>query len=119
MSYVDGFLMVVPKKNMKAYEKMARAAGKVWMKHGALQYFECAADDLKIKGVVQTYPKLLKLKPTETAYYSFIIYKSRAHRDRVNKKVMADQDLMKSAPKNMPFDIKRMSFGGFKAVVEY
>jgi uncharacterized protein YbaA (DUF1428 family) len=115
MSYVDGFLMVVPKKNVKAYEKMARLGGKVWMKHGALQYFECAADDLNPQG----YPKLLKLKSTETAFYSFIIYKSRKHRDAVNKKVMADPEIHKGAPKKMPFDVKRMVYGGFKALVEH
>src|SRR6185436_468002 len=118
MSYVDGYLLAVPKKNARAYERIARNAGKVWMKHGALQYFECAADQLSIPGLPLTISKLLKLKPSETAYYSFIIYKSRAHRDRVNKKVMNDPDIHKG-PKKMPFDMKRMAAGGFKAVVEF
>jgi uncharacterized protein YbaA (DUF1428 family) len=118
MSYVDGFVLVVPKKNTKAYEKMARMGGKAWMKHGALQYFECRGDDLNIKMIPMTFPKLTKLKPTETVYFSFIIYKSRAHRDAVNKKVMADPELNK-APKRMPFDMKRMAMGGFKTVVEH
>ena len=118
MSYVDGFVMVVPKKNVKAYTKVAKNAGKVWMKHGALQYIECVADDLAPKGVVLTYPKMLKLKSNETAFYSFIIYKSRKHRDAVNKKVMADPEIHKG-PKTMPFDMKRMAYGGFKAVVDY
>lgn len=118
MSYVDGFVMVVPKKNVAAYKRMARLGGKVWMKHGALQYMECMGDDLDLKGIPLTFPKLMKLKKGETAFYSFIIYKSRAHRDAVNKKVMADSE-MKKPPKKMPFDIKRMAFGGFKAVVEF
>jgi uncharacterized protein YbaA (DUF1428 family) len=118
MSYVDGFLLVVPKKNAKAYEGIARKAGKVWMKHGALQYLECKGDDLGIEGMHLTFPKLVKLKSSEAVYYSFIIYKSRAHRDAVNKKVMADPEI-KKAPKKMPFDMKRMAYGGFKTAVEY
>ncbi len=117
MSYVDGFVMVVPKKNVAAYKRMARLGGKVWTKHGALQYFECMGDDLDIPYIHVTFPKLLKLKSTETAFFSFIIYKSRAHRDAVNKKVMADPDMNK-APKKMPFDMKRMTMGGFKVMVE-
>lgn len=117
MSYVDGFLAVVPKKNTKAYEAMARKAGKIWMKHGALHYLECRGDDLNFKGVHPTFPKLTKIKPTETVYFSLIVYKSRAHRDAVNKKVMADPDL--KAPKKMPFDPKKMTYGGFKTAVEY
>ncbi len=118
MSYVDGFVLVVPKKNTKAYEKMARLGGKVWTKHGALQYFECRGDDLNIKHIHLTFPKLTKLKSNETVYFSFIIYKSRAHRDAVNKKVMADS-AMHEGPKKMPFDFKKMAFGGFKTVVEF
>lgn len=119
MSYVDGFVMVVPKKNVAAYKRIARKAGKVWKKHGALQYFECMGDDLDHKGVFPlTFPKMQKLKKNEASFFSFIIYKSRAHRDAVNKKVMADP-AMKKPPKKMPFDIKRMAFGGFKAVVEF
>lgn len=117
MSYVDGFVMVVPKKNLAAYKKMARMGGKAWMKHGALQYFECVGDDLNIPYIHATFPKVLKLKATEAAVFSFIIYKSRAHRDAVNKRVMADPDMSK-APKKMPFDMKRMTMGGFKVIVE-
>jgi len=118
MKYVDGFVMVVPKKNVTAYKRVAKNAGKVWMKHGALQYMECAGDDLNHKGFPLTFPKLQKLKKNEVPFFSFIIYKSRAHRDAVNKKVMADPDIHKG-PKKMPFDFKRMAYGGFKVVVEY
>lgn len=118
MSYVDGFVMVVPKKNVAAYKKMARLGGKTWMKHGALRYMECMGDDLDIKGLPLTFPKLQKLKKNEVSFFSFIIYKSRAHRDAVNKKVMADPTMDK-APKKMPFDMKRMAWGGFKAMVEF
>lgn len=118
MSYVDGFVIVMPKKNIKAYTKMARGGGKAWMKHGALQYFECVGDDLDIPGMPLTFPKMLKLKPTETAVFSFIIYKSRAHRDKVNKKVMTDPS-MQMPPEGMPFDMKKMAMGGFKVLVEH
>jgi len=117
MSYVDGYVAVVPKKNVAAYTRMARQAGKIWMKHGALQYMECMGDDLDIKGMSLTFPKLQKVKKGEVPFFSFIIYKSRAHRDAVNKKVLADPDL--KAPKKMPFDPKTMAFGGFKAVLEF
>lgn len=117
MSYVDGFVVAVPKKNVAAYKRTARAAGKIWMKHGALQYFECMGDDLDIPGIHLTFTKLQKVKKNEVPFFSFIVYKSRAHRDAVNKKVMADPDL--KAPKKMPFDPKTMAYGGFKAVVEF
>jgi uncharacterized protein YbaA (DUF1428 family) len=116
MSYVDGFVIPVPKKNLKAYKRLAMLGGKVWMDHGALQYFECVGDDLKQKCGVP-FPKMMKLKPGETVLFSFIIYKSRAHRDSVNKKVMSDKR-MAGAPSIMPFDWKRMSYGGFKTFVE-
>ncbi len=116
MSYVDGYVVVVPKKNVAAYTRMARKAGKIWMKHGALQYFECVGDDVDIPGIHLTFPKLQKANKGEVPIFSFIVYKSRAHRDAVNKKVMADPDL--KAPKKMPFDPKTMAYGGFKAVVE-
>ena len=118
MKYVDGYVMVVPKKNVKAYQRMASKGGKVWIKHGALQYFECEGDDMNIQGIPLTFPKLQKLKKNEVSFFSFIIYKSRAHRDAVNKKVMAQMQKEKP-PRKMPFDFKRMAFGGFKAVVEY
>lgn len=117
MSYVDGFVLVVPKKNVNAYKKMASAAGKIWMEHGALQYLECAADDLKVPCGLP-FPKLVKTKAAETIFFSFIIYKSRKHRDSVNARVMKDKRMNQWDPKKMPFDPKRMAWGGFKALVE-
>lgn len=118
MKYVDGFVLVVPKKNLDAYKKMARLACKVWMDHGALEYRECVGDDLDVKCGIP-YSKVMKLKPGETVVYSWIVYKSKAQRDKVNAKVMKDPRLAKSMdPKKMPFDIKRMAYGGFKVMVE-
>ncbi|MEX2054744.1 MAG: DUF1428 domain-containing protein [Candidatus Andersenbacteria bacterium] len=118
--YVDGFLLVVPKKNMRAYRQMAATAGKIWRKYGALDYKECVGDDLKPKGIVFTFPKAVNLKPSETVVFSYIVYKSRAHRDRVNAKVMKDPLMNdpKYTDKTMPFDMKRMAFGGFKVIVD-
>ena len=118
MSYVDGFLLPVPKKNLPAYRRMAQKAGKIWRKYGALDYKECAGDDLNVKMGVP-FPRQLKVKPGETVVFSYIVYKSRAHRDRVNAKVMKDpriQNMMD--PKDMPFDVKRMAYGGFKVLVD-
>lgn len=115
MAYVDGFLIVVPRKNMAAYRKMALWGKRLWMKHGAVDYAECVGDDLKTHCGLQ-FPKLLKLKPGEVPVFSWIAYKSRAHRDQVNKKVMADPSMQKMPPK-MPFDPKRLSYGGFKVLV--
>ena len=117
--YVDGFVLPVPEKNLKAYQAMAKKAGKVWREHGALQYVEAVGDDLDIKFGV-SFKKTIKPKPGETVVFSFIVYKSRAHRDQVNKKVMADPRLEKMMKKGepMPFDVKRMAYGGFKAIVE-
>lgn len=120
MAYVDGFVIPVPKKNVKAYRRMAEWGKRMWMKHGALEYFECVGDDLTPKSMGMkflTFPRLAKAKPGETVFFSFIVYKSRAHRDRVNKKVMSDPR-MATMPKAMPFDVKRMAYGGFKALVE-
>ena len=118
MSYVDGFLLVVPKKNLKAYRQMAEMGRKMWKKHGALDFKECAGDDLQVDpDCGLPFPRLLKLKPGETAMFSFIVYKSRAHRDRVNAKVMKEMEKMEM-PKEMPFDMKRMAHGGFKTIVE-
>jgi uncharacterized protein YbaA (DUF1428 family) len=119
MRYVDGFVLAVPKKNLRSYRSMAQKAGKVWRGHGALQFRECAADDLAVKMGVP-FTRLLKLKRGETALFSFIVFKSRAHRDKVNAKVMKDPRLAKMmSPKApMPFDIKRMSYGGFKTIVD-
>ncbi|NOT27243.1 MAG: DUF1428 domain-containing protein [Acidobacteria bacterium] len=114
MSYVDGFVIPVPKKNIKAYRKMAAMGKKAWLKHGALDYKECVGDDLAAKWGMP-FTRLLKLKPGETAVFSYIVFKSRAHRDRVNAKVMKD---MGNVPMDMPFDMKRMAYGGFKTIVE-
>lgn len=116
MSYVDGFVIALPKKKVEAYRRIASAAGKVWMEHGALQYVECVGEDLNVKGVLP-FPRLAKTKPGETVIFSWIRYNSRAHRDRVNKKVMADPRIT-NGPQEMPFDMKRMAYGGFKAIVE-
>ena len=116
-TYVDGFVIPIPRKNLAAYKKMALGGRKVWMKHGALQYFECMADDLKAMPGCGDFKKMVKLKPGETLWYSFVIYKSRAHRDAVNKKVMKEMQSFKM-PKVMPFDMKRMAHGGFRVVVQ-
>jgi uncharacterized protein YbaA (DUF1428 family) len=118
MAYVDGFLLPIPKKNVAAYKRIARKAGKIWMEHGALQYTECMADDVK-PGKWTSFPQAVKLKEGEVVFFSWIVYKSRADRDRINKKVMSDPRLAHMMdPKAMPFDGKRMMFGGFKPVVE-
>ena len=112
--YVDGFVLPVPKKNVEAYRRMARKAGKIWLEYGALEYRECVAEDVKV-GKVTSFPQSVKLKPDETVVFSWIVYKSRAHRDRVNKKVMKDPRIANMMdPKAMPFDAKRMIYGGFK-----
>jgi uncharacterized protein YbaA (DUF1428 family) len=114
MAYVDGFIIPVPKRKMDAYKAMARRAAKVWKDHGALEYNECVADDVKV-GKRTSFPRSVKLKPGETVVFSWIVYKSRAQRDRVNAKVMKDPRLADMMdPKKMPFDAKRMIYGGFK-----
>jgi uncharacterized protein YbaA (DUF1428 family) len=116
--YVDGFVIPVPKRNIAAYRRMAQLAGKVWREHGALDYRECVGDDLKVK-VCLSFPKGIRAKPGETVVFSWITYKSRAHRDRVNAKVMKDPRLAKMMdPDAMPFDGDRMLYGGFKTIVE-
>lgn len=117
MAYVDGFILAVPKKNLNAYKKLARLAGKVWREHGALEYKECLADDVS-KGKITSFPLSVKQKPNETVIFAWITYKSRADRDRINKKVMADPRLRGMGPKNTPFDAKRMIYGGFKVIVD-
>jgi uncharacterized protein YbaA (DUF1428 family) len=118
MSYVDGFLLPVPKKKLRAYVSMAKQAGKIWRKHGALDYKECVGDDLKVK-MGTPFPRTIKLKPGETVVFSYIVFKSRAHRDRVNAKVMKDPRLADMMdPKDMPFNVKRMNYGGFKVLVD-
>lgn len=117
MGYVDGFVLPVPKKKLAAYQKMSRKAGKIWREHGALQYVEAAGDDLNVKFGVP-FTKQMKCKPGETVVFAWIVYKSRAHRDKVNAKVMADPRMHKIAPAEMPFDCKRMLYGGFKFLVD-
>ena len=118
MRYVDGYVLPLPKKNVAAYRRMAQKAGKVWRDHGALEFIECVADDVK-PGKHTSFPQSVKLKPSETVVFSWIVFKSRAHRDRVNAKVMKDPRLAKMMdPKAMPFDGKRMFWGGFKVLVE-
>jgi uncharacterized protein YbaA (DUF1428 family) len=118
MGYVDGFVVPVPKKNLQAYRRLARKAGKIWREHGALEFRECVADDVKV-GKWTSFPRSVKLKPGETVVFSWITYKSRAHRDRVNAKVMKDKRLAEMMdPKAMPFDGKRMIYGGFKVLLD-
>ena len=117
MRYVDGFVVPVPKKNLQAYRRMAKTAGKVWRSHGALEFREYVADDVKV-GKWTSFPRSVKLKSGETVVFSWIAYKSRAHRDRVNAKVMKDPRLAKMMnPKAMPFDGKRMIYGGFELLL--
>ncbi len=119
MSYVDGFVLVVPKRKIAVYKKMATKAGKIWREHGALDYRECVGDDLKVK-MGLPFPKLAKVKAGETVVFSYIVYKSRSNRDKVNAKVMKDPRLASMMdPKNSPFDGKRMIFGGFETLVAF
>jgi uncharacterized protein YbaA (DUF1428 family) len=116
--YIDGAVLPVPKRNIDAYRRMSRKAGKIWREHGALEFRECVGDDVK-KGKLTSFPQSVKLKRGETVVFSWIVFKSRAHRDRVNAKVMKDPrlaDMME--PKDMPFDAKRMIYGGFNVVVD-
>lgn len=118
MPYVDGFLIAVPAKHVAAYRRIARNAGKVWMEYGALQYVESVADDVQ-PGRLTSFPQAVKLKPGEVVVFSFITYRSRAHRDRVNAKVMADPRIANVGPEQMPFDAKRMIWGGFESIVSF
>lgn len=116
--YADGFVLPVPKRNLASYFKMAKAAARVWLDHGALEYRECAGDDLKTT-MGTPFPRQLRLKRGETVVLSWIVFKSRAHRDKVNAKVMKDPRLAEMIEgKNMPFDVKRMLYGGFSMVVD-
>lgn len=116
MAYVDGYVLPVPKKHLQAYKRIASVAGKVWRHHGALEYRECVGDDLKNKWGVP-FPRTVKMKPGETVVFSWVVFKSRAHRDRVNAKVMKDPRITRMV-KEMPFDAKRMAYGGFKILVK-
>jgi uncharacterized protein YbaA (DUF1428 family) len=116
--YVDGFVLPLRKRKMQAYRRLSQKAGRVWRDHGALEYRECLGDDLNAKGTA-SFPRLVKARPGETVVFAWIVFKSRAHRDRVNAKVMKDPRLAKMMDsKAMPFDVKRMSYGGFKVFVE-
>ena len=117
MAYVDGFVLPVPRKNLPAYQRMAQKAGRIWQQCGALEYRECVGEDLDVK-MGKPFPRQLRLKPGETVVFSWIVYKSRAHRDKVNAKVMKDPRMASMDPKGMPFDVKRMVYGGFKTVVD-
>ena len=118
MKYVDGYVLPVPKKNLPTYRRMAQKAAKIWRDYGALQFCECVGDDLKVK-MAASFPHTIKLKKGETVVFSWIVFKSRAHRDSVNAKVMKDPRLAKMMDmKSMPFDSKRMVYGGFKVLVD-
>ena len=117
MTYVDGFVVPVPKKSVAAYRSMARKAGKIWREYGALEFRECIADDVQV-GKRTSFPRSVKLKRGEAVIFSWIIYKSRAHRDKVMAKVVKDPRMAKMiSGKDLPFDAKRMIFGGFKTMV--
>jgi uncharacterized protein YbaA (DUF1428 family) len=116
--YVDGFVIPVPKRNVQMYRRMAQKAGKVWIEHGALEFRECIGDDLKVKGMTP-FPRVARARRGDTVFFSWIVYKSRAHRDRVNAKVMKDPRIANMTDeKAMPFDTKRMVYGGFKVLVD-
>jgi uncharacterized protein YbaA (DUF1428 family) len=114
--YVDGFVLPVPKRNIDAYRRIAREAGKIFREHGALEFRECVGDDLNVKMGVP-FPRRITLKPGETVMFSWIVFKSRAHRDRVNARVMKDPRMANMDPKSLPFDFRRMLYGGFKVLV--
>ncbi|MDN4501512.1 DUF1428 domain-containing protein [Alteromonadaceae bacterium BrNp21-10] len=119
MNYVDGFVLSVPAERLADYKKMAEIAAKVWKKHGALEYRECVQDDVTDNGFCATFPQTFKPKDGELMVFAYVVYYSREHRDEVNAKVHADKDLLESCdPENMPFDCKRMTYGGFKTIVE-
>ena len=115
MTYVDGFIVPVPKSNLAAYREIANTAGKVWREYGALEFHECQADDVK-PGELTSFPQSVDMKPGETVFFSWIVFESREHRDEVNAKVMKDPRI--TGPQKMPFDGKRMIYGGFKSVVD-
>jgi uncharacterized protein YbaA (DUF1428 family) len=118
MPYVDGFVMPIPRKNLAAYRRIAQKAGRIWREHGAVEYRECAGDDLRNKWGV-AFPRLVKVKPGETVVFSWIVYRSRAHRDRVNAKVMKDPRIEKMMdPSKEMFNTKRMAYGGFEVLVD-
>ena len=115
--YVDGYVLPIPKKHTETYRRIARKAGKIWREHGALDYVECVGEDMKVKGVV-SFPKQLACLPGETVVFAWVVYKSRAHRDRVNKKVLADPRIEAMGRSPFPFDMTRMVMGGFDVIVQ-
>jgi uncharacterized protein YbaA (DUF1428 family) len=118
MKYVDGFVLAVSKKKIAAYRRLALKASRIWKEYGALDYKECVGDDLKVK-MGMPFPRIVKLKPGETIVFAYIVYKSRAHRDSVNAKIMKDPRVAAMCdPNDMPFDVKRMTYGGFKVLVD-
>lgn len=120
MSYVDGFVLCIPNKNLKEYKKMAKSASKIWKKYGALQYVEAMGDDVAGNGFCLSFPELVKSKKDETVIFSFIVYKSRKHRDAVNKKVMADPQIKEECKEiSKIFDFKRMAYSGFKTIIKF
>ena len=117
MPYIDGFLLTMKKSKVAAYQKMSRRAGRIWRQHGALEYRECVGDDLKQK-MGRPFSRAAAAKPGEVVVFSWIVYKSRAHRDRVNRLVMSDPRIVKMIKAPMPFDVKRMSYAGFRVIVD-
>jgi uncharacterized protein YbaA (DUF1428 family) len=117
MKYVDGYVIPIPEKNLKTYARMAKVGAAMWMKHGALDYKECVGEEMETKWG-KPFPQMMKVKPGETVVFSYIVFKSRAHRDRVNARVMKEMEKMGDMTKDMPFDVKRMVYGGFKVLVE-
>lgn len=115
--YVDGFIVPVPRRDLAAYRRLARRAGRIWREHGALAYVECVADDVK-PGRLTSFPRSVKLKPDEVVWFSWIVYRSRRDRDRINARVMRDPRLAAMAPGVVPFDVQRLIHGGFRAVIE-
>ncbi|MEQ1849832.1 MAG: DUF1428 domain-containing protein [Candidatus Peribacteraceae bacterium] len=118
MSYVDGFVLTIKNDKINAYKEMATIGGRLWKKHGALSYMECRGDDLHSEHCKLPFPTLTKCSADETVFFSFIVYKDKAHRDQVNAAVMADPEMNAYDPNNMPLDMEKMSFGGFEAIVE-
>jgi uncharacterized protein YbaA (DUF1428 family) len=119
MGYVDGFVLPIPRKNLRAHASISRKAGRIWREHGALDYKECVGDDLKPKGMAPLFSKMARVRPGETVVFSWILFKSRAHRDRANARVMKDPRLNEMMdPKAMPFDVKRMAYAGFRILVD-
>ena len=119
MAYIDGFVFPIPKRNVAAYRRIATKAGRIWLEHGALEYRECIGDDLDHEGMVSSFAKRMRTKRGETVGFAWIVYRSRAHRDSVNRKVMADPRIAATMdPKNPPFEMRKMLYGGFKVIVD-